>query len=124
MSCIPLRDQSSYNIGALKKGLKVLHGGKGIGIFPEGGISPDGEIKDARPGTLLLAEKSSAPVVPAFISGTYQALPRHARLFRRASIRVLFGSQVSFPELSKGMKGKKGLEEASHNLMNAIKALV
>ncbi len=123
MNCIPLRDDTSYNIGPLKKGLKVLKKGNGIGIFPEGGISPHGELRDARPGTLLLAEKSSAPIVPAFISGTYQALPRHARFFRRATIKVLFGGQVSFRDLSKGLKGKKGLKEASKNLMNVIKAL-
>jgi 1-acyl-sn-glycerol-3-phosphate acyltransferase len=124
MTCIPLRDETSYNIGPLKKGLKILQDGGVIGIFPEGGISPHGEITDAQPGTLLLAEKSSAPVVPAFISGTYQALPRHARFFRRATIRVLFGSQVGYPELSKGLKGKRGLQEASRNLMHAIKALI
>lgn len=123
MKCIPLRDDTSYNIGPLKKGLKALEEGNGIGIFPEGGISPHGELRDARPGTLLLAEKSSASIVPAFISGTYQALPRHARFFRRATIKVFFGGHVSFLELSKGMKGKKGLKEASKNLMNVIKAL-
>jgi len=123
MDCIPLRDETPYNIGPLKKGLKVLENGKGIGIFPEGGISPHGEIRAARPGTLLLAEKSSASIVPAFISGTYQALPRHARFFRRATIKVFFGGQVSFRELSKGLKGKKGLNEASKHLMNVIKIL-
>ena len=123
MGYIPLRDDTSYNIGPLKKGLKVLKHGNGIGIFPEGGISPHGELRDARPGTLLLAEKSSAPIVPAFISGTYQALPRHARFFRRAPIKVFFGGHVSFLELSHGLKGKNGLKEASRNLMNVIKAL-
>jgi len=123
MNCIPIRDETTYNVGALKKGLKTLRKGNGIGIFPEGGISPNGKLRSARPGTLLLAEKSTAPIVPAFISGTYQALPRHARFFRRATIRVLFGRPVSFPELSQGLKGKKGLEVASGRLMVVIKAL-
>ena len=123
MHCIPIREETPYNIGPLKKGLKVLRQGKVIGIFPEGGISQSGVIRDGRPGTLLLAEKSDAPILPAFISGTYLALPRDAKFFRKAKIKVIFGSPVIFKDLSKGLKGKEGLQIATDNLMRKIKEL-
>ncbi|MBW1679559.1 MAG: 1-acyl-sn-glycerol-3-phosphate acyltransferase [Deltaproteobacteria bacterium] len=123
MHCIPIREGTPYNIGPLKKGLKVLSQGKVIGIFPEGGISQSGVIRDGRPGTLLLAEKSDAPILPAFISGTYLSLPRDAKFFRKAKIKVIFGSPVIFDELSQGLKGKEGLQMATDNLMRKIKQL-
>lgn len=123
MYCIPLRDESPYNIGPLKKGLKRLSEGKVIGIFPEGGISRDGILRDGRPGTLLLAQKSGAPVIPAFISGTYQALPREAKFFRKAKIQVIFGKPVNFRELAQGLPEKEGLKRATEYLMQKIKEL-
>ena len=120
MHCIPLREGTPYNIGPLKKSLRSLKEGNVIGIFPEGGVSRDGSPREGMPGTLLLAEKSDAPIVPAFISGTYRALPRHARFFRKAKIKVVFGSPVSFGALSKGLRGKESLREASENLMSTI----
>lgn len=123
MYCIPLRDETPYNIVPLKKGLKVLKEGKVIGIFPEGSVSSDGKIREGMPGALLLGQKSSAPIIPAYISGTYQALPRHAKFFRKAKIEVIFGDRVSFGELSEGLKGKEGLKRGIKNLMERIKAL-
>jgi len=123
MHCIPLRDESPYNIDPLKKSLKVLKEGKVIGIFPAGSVSKKGLIREGRPGTLLLAEKSDAPILPAFISGTYQALPRHAKFFRKAKIKVIFGIPINFSNLSEGLKGKEGLKRASKNLTQEIRKL-
>jgi 1-acyl-sn-glycerol-3-phosphate acyltransferase len=123
MHCIPLRDETPYNIGPLKKGLKVLKEGKVIGIFPEGGVSPNGIIREGMAGTLLLAQKSNAPIIPAYISGTYQALPRQAKFFRKAKIKVIFGNPVTFSELSEGLKGKEGLQKGIENLMQQIREL-
>lgn len=123
MHCIPLREDSHYHIAALKSGIKLLKEGQVIGIFPEGEISRNGEIQDGRPGTLLLSQKTNFPIVPAFISGTYQALPRHAKFFQKAKIKVVFGDPLYFNDLSNGLKGKKGLEQATKNLIQTFRDL-
>jgi len=123
MHAIPLRENTVYNIGPVKIGLEILKHGSVIGIFPEGGISKTGIIQDGRPGTLLLAQKSNVPILPAFISGTYVALPRHAKFFRKSKIKVIFGNLITYEELSNGLKGKKGLEEATKNLIKKISDL-
>jgi 1-acyl-sn-glycerol-3-phosphate acyltransferase len=123
MYAIPLRDSTPYNIGPLKKGLRILQEGKAIGIFPEGGISLSGAVQEGRPGTMLLAQKSQASLVPAFISGTHQALPRNARFLHKAKIAVIFGEPVGFEDLCRGSKGQEGLQRATESLMQRIKDL-
>jgi 1-acyl-sn-glycerol-3-phosphate acyltransferase len=123
MRAIPLRDNTVYNIGPVKTGLEILKHGNVIGIFPEGGISKTGIMQEGRPGTLLLAQKSNVPILPAFISGTYLALPKHAKFFRKAKIKVIFGNPITYAELSRGVKGKKGLEDATQNLIQKIRDL-
>ncbi|MBN2467476.1 MAG: 1-acyl-sn-glycerol-3-phosphate acyltransferase, partial [Deltaproteobacteria bacterium] len=123
MHCIPVHENTVYNLASLRIALSLLKEGKVIGIFPEGGISRDGRLQKARPGALLLAQKSSAPIVPAFISGTYQALPRHAKFFRKAKITVSFGNPLFFNELSNSLSGKSGLEKATDNLFKKFREL-
>ncbi|MCX8011697.1 MAG: 1-acyl-sn-glycerol-3-phosphate acyltransferase [Desulfobacterota bacterium] len=123
MHAIPLREKSAYNISPIKTGLKLLENGKVIGIFPEGGISKMGIIQPGKPGTLLLAQKAKVPILPAFISGTYQALPRQAKFFRKAKIKVTFGNPITYNELSDGLDKKLGLEVATKNLIQKIKEL-
>jgi 1-acyl-sn-glycerol-3-phosphate acyltransferase len=123
MGAIPLRENTAYNIGPVKIGLEILKNGNVIGIFPEGGINKTGVIQEGRPGTLLLAQKSNVSILPTFISGTYLALPKHAKFFRKAKIKVIFGKLITYEELSRGVKGKKGLEEATQNLIQKIRDL-
>jgi 1-acyl-sn-glycerol-3-phosphate acyltransferase len=123
MRAIPVRENTSYNIAPIKAALEVLRDNNVIGIFPEGGISKTGIIQDGRPGTLLLAQKAHVDVLPVYISGTYRALPRHAKFFRKSKIKVIFGPPTTFDELSKNIKGRNGLEVATKNLLHKISEL-
>jgi 1-acyl-sn-glycerol-3-phosphate acyltransferase len=80
------------DIGALRRALGHLDGGGVVGIFPEGPFSVRGRLERGLPGVALLALKSGAPVVPAALHGTYEAL-RNRRFYvpRPTPIRVRFG---------------------------------
>lgn len=56
---------------AIRFALGVLAAGGALLIFPEGHRSRDGELQNARPGTVWLAKKSGAPLVPIGIYGRY-----------------------------------------------------
>jgi 1-acyl-sn-glycerol-3-phosphate acyltransferase len=60
--------------GALRRALDTLGTGGVVGIFPEGPRSVRGQLEPGLPGVGLLALRSGAPVVPAAIRGTYEAL--------------------------------------------------
>lgn len=59
-----------------EKALEFLINNKNVGLFPEGGISHDGKLREFRRGATLLAMKTGRPIVPLAILGTFQALPR------------------------------------------------
>ena len=65
----------SRSISSIRAGLKGLKEGMPLVIFPEGGRTPDGEIKPFLPGAFFLAIKAQVDVVPIALVGTYELLP-------------------------------------------------
>ncbi|MEE9260843.1 MAG: lysophospholipid acyltransferase family protein, partial [Candidatus Scalindua sediminis] len=74
---IPLKEQG-INCNALKEGLELLRNNGALAIFPEGKISPDGNLQDGKHGISFLAIKSEATVVPVYIDGAFEVLPAGA----------------------------------------------
>jgi 1-acyl-sn-glycerol-3-phosphate acyltransferase len=83
--------------GAIRRALRVLEQGGVVGIFPEGPFSQQGTLVRGQPGVALVALRSGVPVVPAAISGTFQALASR-RFFvpRRVPLGVRFGKPLRF----------------------------
>ena len=82
---------------AIRKASEVLAKGWALGIAPEGTRSKSGQIQEGKPGTIMLALKSGAPVVPVALTGTEDALKQLLRL-RRPHISVTFGEPFILPE--------------------------
>lgn len=49
----------------------ALRNGELVAIFPEGGLTPDGEVQVFRPGISRILESDPAPVVPMALSGLW-----------------------------------------------------
>src|SRR5207245_5223061 len=85
------------DVGALRRALGALAVGRVVGIFPEGPFSVRGRLERGLPGLALLALRSGAPVIPAGITGTYEALAeRWGHIPRRSALRVRFGPPRRF----------------------------
>ena len=65
----------SRSISSIRAALKGLKAGLPLVIFPEGGRTPDGEIKPFLPGAFFLAIKAQVDIVPVALVGTYELLP-------------------------------------------------
>lgn len=61
---------------ASDKAVSLLTENKNIGLFPEGGLSRDGKLREFRRGAALLAIKTGRPIVPCAVLGTFQAFPK------------------------------------------------
>lgn len=72
----------------------VLAGGHGLIWFPESWRSPDGRLQPFRPGIGALLARRPVPVVPAYIEGTFAAMPRTRRLPKPHPVRVRFGPAI------------------------------
>ncbi len=80
----------------------ILHGGS-FCVFPEGGITKNGNIQPARGGMAYLAERTGCPIVPVAISGVYGL--SLASFFGRGllgknKIKINFGKAITQEELN------------------------
>lgn len=85
--------------GALRAAVDALGAGKLIVMFPEGTRTRDGSLGPLKAGFAVIARQAGVPVVPAWLSGTFAAWPRHRRLprfFRR--VEVHYGPPLTFRE--------------------------
>ena len=80
----------------MKRSLEVLNAGKALAIFPEGTRVKDRTLKRAKPGIGFLVHKTGAPVVPAYIEGSFDAQPRGIKTLKRYPVKVHIGKPVDF----------------------------
>jgi len=117
----PVRREGS-DPGALRTAAQLLAEGKALLVFPEGTRSLDGRIGPAKPGVGMLAVTSGAPVVPAYVSGTREALPKGAAWPRRSRVSVTFGPALHF-KAGPGAGRKERYREAADDMMRGIARL-
>ncbi len=60
-------------------------------IFPEGRLTVTGAIGAFRKGAAILAMDAGVPIVPAYVDGMYEIMPRSRRIPRPGSVTVTFG---------------------------------
>jgi 1-acyl-sn-glycerol-3-phosphate acyltransferase len=112
------------------KGLKAildrLLAGGAIIVFPEGTRTRDGQLQPARSGIGLMVIKSTAPVVPARVFGSYEAYGRHLRFPRPYRLTVTYGQPMLFEELRAEAKtcSKTHLKEIYQQVANEIMAAI
>jgi long-chain acyl-CoA synthetase len=106
---IPI-DPEIYLNKALQMSAYVLKNKKALCIFPEGGRSFNGNLMEFRKGIGVLAAEMDIPVVPAFIRGTFEALPRGAKFIRPSKIEVFFGKPMGVSDIDMQQK-PEGIDE-------------
>jgi 1-acyl-sn-glycerol-3-phosphate acyltransferase len=111
--------------GAIKRTLRVLEDGGVVGIFPEGPFSREGRLVSGQPGVAMIALRSGVPVVPAAISGTYEALAgRRFYLPRSYPLAVRFGQPSHFHQTRRRRANQANREEITRRIMSHIAALL
>lgn len=119
---IPL-DRTRGDLGALRKAIATLKEGRVIGLFPEGTRSPDGQMREAKGGIGFLIAKGDVPVVPLYISGTFQAFPKGSSQFRPSRIRVRVGPPIMPEEIRAAMPEKGDYAAVGALVMRRIREL-
>ncbi|RMF87616.1 MAG: 1-acyl-sn-glycerol-3-phosphate acyltransferase, partial [Nitrospinota bacterium] len=74
---------------------EALSQGHSLLIYPEGTRSITGALQPFKRGLGFLACEARVPIVPAYIHGSYEALPKGAVFPKRRKITVTFGPPVS-----------------------------
>ena len=86
---IPLR-RGEADTAALRQGLQALKEGRILGITPEGTRSGDGRLQRGKPGIILLALRSGAPLLPLAFHG-HERFWDNLRRLRRTDFHIAVG---------------------------------
>jgi 1-acyl-sn-glycerol-3-phosphate acyltransferase len=125
IGAIPVK-RDGRDIGPTREALRALAAGRVVPIFPEGRIIPTSgrEFGEGRPGAALLALRSRAPVIPAYISGTPETSSVWKALVTPSHARVVFGPPIDLPSfLNNGRTDRDLREEVTDAFMHAIRSL-
>jgi long-chain acyl-CoA synthetase len=87
-------DMDSRLYSAMQSSAHVLRRGRILCVFPEGGRSRDGSIKEFKKGVGIIARELNIPIVPVAIHGTYEMLPSGSSMPKPAKVIVTFGKAV------------------------------
>ncbi len=92
-------DREGGGAAGLKGILDRLLAGGAIILVPEGTRTRNGKLQPARSGIGLTVIKSTAPVVPVRVFGTFEAYGRHMRFPCPRRIAVKYGEPMGFDQL-------------------------
>ncbi|MFA5146833.1 MAG: lysophospholipid acyltransferase family protein [Candidatus Omnitrophota bacterium] len=111
------------DLSAIKNSLRLLAKGKVLAIFPEGVRTKDRKIHRAKFGIGMLVYMAKVPVVPAYIEGTFDALPRRVRTFKRRPVRIYIGKPIYFTKECAGEQTREAYQLISDEIMREIAGL-
>jgi 1-acyl-sn-glycerol-3-phosphate acyltransferase len=107
----PAKEDAALKNQAFEEIAAALAAGELVAIFPEGGITSDGELAQFKPGITQILERTPVPVVPLALSGLWGSVfsrkdgpvfsrPWKARPFRQIALRagLPLAASVSSPD--------------------------
>jgi 1-acyl-sn-glycerol-3-phosphate acyltransferase len=116
-----LVERSGKDMAATRAGLRALHAGKVLGVFPEGRIETGPELLEFQTGVALLALRSGAPVFPAYLDGMQRGKGMLEAIVSPGRSTIVFGPQV---QLDGTAEGREGLEAATAKIRDSVAALM
>lgn len=113
-------DQEQRDFQAMRRAVDLLRQGRMVLIFPEGGRTPDGEVKAFHEGMMLLVRRARPVVVPAAVEGGYDIWPADRKYPRpRGRAGVIYGEPIAAQRLIEMVK-EEGKSEAVECLRERV----
>jgi 1-acyl-sn-glycerol-3-phosphate acyltransferase len=122
IDCIPVT-RSGEDLAATRAALRHLKDGKALGIFIEGKIAKPGENLEPKDGPAMIALRTGATVIPAYISGTNYTETIVRAFLIRHNARVRFGPPIDLSPYRRRRPDKAKVSEASRLIMRKIREL-
>lgn len=108
-----------------EKAVNLLMDNKNVGLFPEGGCSRNGKLREFRRGAALLAFKTGRPIVPCGIIGAYEAFPRKAKFPKLfLPIKIKIGKPIFLLKKFENVIEDIDLQEGMFKVKETIKGMI
>lgn len=117
LNVLPIEREGNFTefLQDLRAANEVMARHNGLLIYPEGTRSLDGNLQPFKPGVLsLLIYGPNVPIIPAYIEGTYHALPKGQSLPKKHPVRIVFGEPLTFPLESWGIQDGTPIDPARY----------
>jgi 1-acyl-sn-glycerol-3-phosphate acyltransferase len=108
---------------SLERAVDAIRAGAAVGIFPEGGVDWQGRMQPFHRGAAVLALWTGAPLVPAFIAGSHEVLPKGALIPRPRKVRVVAGAPIVVQPQNLHDIASEEISELTRRLQETIAAL-
>ncbi len=108
---------------AFHRAVALIKEGKVVVIFPEGGRTLSGRLREAKPGLGMIVAQTGCPVVPAYLEGTFEVLPIGSTWPKLRPVTVRFGEPLSFPRPGDERGTKEFYQHVSRTVMERIAVL-
>jgi len=92
--CSPRQSEATYN-QAFESIHEALANGELVCIFPEGRLTPDGELGEFRPGIDKILARDPVPVIPMALNGLWGSYFSHKDGHALTTMPKRFWSRVS-----------------------------
>ena len=103
-------------------GVDYLKEGYSMFIFPEGTRSKNGQIGEFKGGSLKMAQKANAPIVPVSLWGTADIFENNQGLrVCPGTVKLSFGTPILYSSLSK--EEKKSITDLTRNAIQEMLTL-
>ena len=103
-------DRGHNDLNAVRTSLKLVADGHGLALFPQGTRSRDNSRTPMLAGVSMIALRSHAPVIPAYIDGPFHPFHR---------TRVCFGKPMTFEDLGPRVDSET-MNAATHRIEEAV----
>ena len=112
LNAVPVPRSGRGAATALARCGALLEEGWSMLLFPEGTRSPDGTLGRLRTGAARLAAAHGVPLLPVYLDGAADALPKGATLPHCAPVTVTFGSPLHIPRAMDPHVATKAIDAA------------
>ncbi|MGL5353473.1 MAG: lysophospholipid acyltransferase family protein, partial [Clostridium sp.] len=113
--CVPMdRENVREAIKVINEGVKNIQEGHSMAIFSEGTRSKDGKLGEFKKGSMKLATKAKATIIPVAMDGAYRAFEID-RKFKSIDITVTFGKPIYTENLTR--EEEKALSDKVRNVI-------
>jgi long-chain acyl-CoA synthetase len=125
---VPIQRRGSLK-ESLQTAVRTLEYGYHLLIFPEGTRSPDGSLQEFKPAIAYLSFAAGADILPVYLEGTHEAMPKGAFVpdpRKRRKLTVRIGPVLRHDDLreaTQGLSRSAAHKEVTRLVRLAVEAL-
>lgn len=109
------RENIRESLKAINQGAENIKKGTSMVIFPEGTRSKGKSLGEFKKGSLKMALKAKAPIVPITLDGSYKVFEDNNGFLRKGTIKMIISKPIFIDELSK---------EEQKDVMNVVRSTI